>query len=223
MGKQRKKYTEEQITQILKEAEVSNNVSDTLRKYGVNDSSYYRWKAKYGGMESKSILRLRELERENARLKRIVAEQMLDITMLKDINSKKLVKPEVRRTRRCVSYSDLHSGGGSGLRASRDIEERVCIPQEDAGGDTARADKATCEGALSLGLSAVVQLHSSTRRKCKPQEVFEDLPRRTSSNRQKKPSQGASFRPNKKRRAEGNKRKMEYGFYVRRVGEQEEL
>ena len=88
MGKQRKKYTEEQITQILKEAEVSNNVSDTLRMYGVNDSSYYRWEAKYGGMESKSILRLRELERENARLKRIVAEQMLDITMLKDINSK---------------------------------------------------------------------------------------------------------------------------------------
>lgn len=88
MGNRRKKYTEEQITQILKEAEVSNNVSDTLRRYGVNDSSYYRWKAKYGGMDSKSIQRLRELERENARLKRIVADQMLDITMLRDINSK---------------------------------------------------------------------------------------------------------------------------------------
>ena len=85
MGNRRKKYTEEQITQILKEAEVSNNVSDTLRKYGVNDSSYYRWKAKYGGMDSKSIQRLRELERENARLKRIVADQMLDITILRDI------------------------------------------------------------------------------------------------------------------------------------------
>ena len=88
MGNRRKKYTEEQITQILKEAEVSNNVSDTLCKYGVNDSSYYRWKAKYGGMDSKSIQRLRELERENAQLKHIVADQMLDITMLKDINSK---------------------------------------------------------------------------------------------------------------------------------------
>lgn len=88
MGNRRKKYTEEQITQILKEAEVSNNVSDTLRRYGVNDSSYYRWKAKYGGMDSKSIQRLRELERENARLKRIVADQMFDITMLKDVNSK---------------------------------------------------------------------------------------------------------------------------------------
>ena len=88
MGNRRKKYTEEQITQIFKEAEVSNNVSDTLRKYGVNDSSYYRWKAKYGGMDSKSIQRLRELERENARLKRIVSDQMLDITILRDINSK---------------------------------------------------------------------------------------------------------------------------------------
>lgn len=88
MGNRRKKYTEEQITQILKEAEASNNVSDTLRRYGVNDSSYYRWKAKYGGMDSKSIQRLRELERENAWLKRIVADQMLDITMLRDINSK---------------------------------------------------------------------------------------------------------------------------------------
>ena len=68
MGNRRKKYTEEQITQILKEAEVSNNVSDTLRKYGVNDSLYYRWKAKYGGMDSKSIQRLRELERENSQL-----------------------------------------------------------------------------------------------------------------------------------------------------------
>ena len=54
MGNRRKKYTEEQITQILKEAEVSNNVSDTLRKYGVNDSSYYRWKTKYGVMDSKA-------------------------------------------------------------------------------------------------------------------------------------------------------------------------
>ena len=67
---------------------MSNNVSDALRKYGVNDSSYYRWTAKYGGMDSKSIQRLRELERENARLKRIVADQMLDITILRGINSK---------------------------------------------------------------------------------------------------------------------------------------
>ena len=94
MGNRRKKYTEEQITQILKEAEVSNNVSDTLRKYGVNDSLYYRWRAKYGGMDPKSIQRLRELERENVRLKSIVADQMHDITILRDINSKNWESPK---------------------------------------------------------------------------------------------------------------------------------
>lgn len=88
MGNIRKKYTEEQIISVLKEAELSGNVTETLRKHGVNDSSYYRWKSKYGGMEAREIARLRELERENVRLKRIVAEQLLDITMLKDINSK---------------------------------------------------------------------------------------------------------------------------------------
>ena len=60
----------------------------------VNDSSYYRRKAKCGGMDSKSIQRLRELEREPARLKRIVADQMLDITMLRDINSKNWQSPK---------------------------------------------------------------------------------------------------------------------------------
>lgn len=74
MGNKRKRYSEEQIASILKEAELSGNVADTLRKYGVNDTSYYRWKSKYGGMESKDVLRLKELERENARLKRIVAD-----------------------------------------------------------------------------------------------------------------------------------------------------
>ena len=69
MGKIRKKYTEEQIAQILKEAEVSNNVSDTLRKYGINDSLYYRWKAKYGGMDSMSMQRLRELDLDKWREK----------------------------------------------------------------------------------------------------------------------------------------------------------
>ena len=92
IGRQTKWATDAKNTRKSKSRKYSrrrsNNVSDTLRKYGVNDSSYYRWKAKYGGMDSKSIQRLRELERENARLKRIVADQMLDITMLRDINSK---------------------------------------------------------------------------------------------------------------------------------------
>ena len=69
MGKIRKKYTEEQISKYSRRRRCRTNVSDTLRKYGINDSLYYRWKAKYGGMDSKSIQRLREPELDKWREK----------------------------------------------------------------------------------------------------------------------------------------------------------
>ncbi len=64
-------------------------VRDVCRKHNVSEQSFYRWKAKYGGMDVPEVKRLKELERENTELKQIVAEQALDIRMLKDINSKK--------------------------------------------------------------------------------------------------------------------------------------
>ena len=64
-------------------------VRDVCRKHNVSEQSFYRWKAKYGGMDVSEVKRLKELERENTELKQIVAEQALDIRMLKDINSKK--------------------------------------------------------------------------------------------------------------------------------------
>ncbi len=88
MSSKRKKYTEEEIIKILREAEATGKVDETLRKYGANDTSYYRWKAKYAGVNSQELLRLRQLESENNRLKKIVADQALDIQILKDINSK---------------------------------------------------------------------------------------------------------------------------------------
>jgi len=84
-----KRYQEAEILKILKEAETAPNVEDVMRKYGVSIASYYTWRRKYGGMELSEMKRLRELESENSKLKRIVADQMLDIVMLKDINSKK--------------------------------------------------------------------------------------------------------------------------------------
>ena len=84
-----KRYKEEEIVKILKEAEVSGKADDVLRKYGVSTASYYQWRRKYGGMELSEMRRLKELETENSRLKRIVADQALDIVILKDINSKK--------------------------------------------------------------------------------------------------------------------------------------
>ena len=85
----RKRHTEEQIIGILKEAEAGLAVADLIRKYGISEQTYYRWKSKYGGMEVSEAKRLKQLEEENRQLKRLVADQALDIQMLKDMNSKK--------------------------------------------------------------------------------------------------------------------------------------
>jgi putative transposase len=84
-----KRFTEEQIIRILHEAERGMTVAEVCRQHNCSEQSFYRWKAKFGGMEVSEVKRLRELQRENAELKKIVAEQTLDIRMLKDVNSRK--------------------------------------------------------------------------------------------------------------------------------------
>ena len=81
--------SEEEIVKILKEAESGIPIRDVIRKYNIPEQSFYRWRQKYGGMETTEVRRLKDLERENAELKKMVAEQALDIRMLKDINAKK--------------------------------------------------------------------------------------------------------------------------------------
>jgi len=83
------RYKEEQIIRILKEVESSISVTEVCRKYGVAEQTVYRWRSKYGGLETSELQRLRELEAENSRLKRIVAQQALDIDALKEVVSKK--------------------------------------------------------------------------------------------------------------------------------------
>ncbi len=85
----KKRFTEEQIVRVLTEAQAGMAVRDVCRKHNVSEQSFYRWKAKYGGMDVSEVKRLKELEHENTELKKIVAEQVLDIRMLKDINAKK--------------------------------------------------------------------------------------------------------------------------------------
>lgn len=83
-----KRFSEEQIIGILKEWESGLQIGDLSRKHGVCENTLYRWKSKYGGMEVNEARRLKALEEENRRLKRLVAEQALDIQILKDVNSK---------------------------------------------------------------------------------------------------------------------------------------
>lgn len=85
----RKRFTEEQIIAALKEAEQGVPVADLCRKYGMASSAFYKWRQKFGGMEVSDAKRLREVEDENRRLKKLVAEQALDIDMLKAVSSKK--------------------------------------------------------------------------------------------------------------------------------------
>ena len=83
------RYSEEQIIRILKEVESGTSVAEVCRKYGVSEQTVYRWRSKYDGLETSELQRLRELETENARLKKIVPQQVLDIDTLKDLVSKK--------------------------------------------------------------------------------------------------------------------------------------
>jgi len=84
----KKRHTEEQIIGILNEAQAGMPVVDLLRKYNISQGTFYRWKAKFGGMDVSEAKRLKALEAENTRLKRLVADLSLDNQILKDINSK---------------------------------------------------------------------------------------------------------------------------------------
>jgi putative transposase len=84
-----KRYSEEQIIRILKQVEDGTPVSQVCREHGVSEQSVYRWRTKYDGMDIAELRRLRELEEENRRLKKLVADQALDIQILKEVNAKK--------------------------------------------------------------------------------------------------------------------------------------
>ena len=85
----RSRFKDEQIIAILREQEAGSATADVCRKHGISSGTFYKWKAKYGGLDVSDAKRLKALEEENAKLKKLLAETMLDNAILKDINSRK--------------------------------------------------------------------------------------------------------------------------------------
>lgn len=85
----RKRFTEEQIIAVLRQVDAGTPYKEVCRSHGITAQTYFRWKAKFGGMEISDAKKLRTLEQENTRLKRMVADLSLDIQALKEINSRK--------------------------------------------------------------------------------------------------------------------------------------
>ena len=85
----RSRFNEEQIIAILKEQEAGMATAEVCRRHGISSATFYKWKAKFGGLDVSEVRRLRSLEEENSRLKKLLAEAMLDNAVLKDLASKK--------------------------------------------------------------------------------------------------------------------------------------
>ena len=83
------KFSEEQIIAVLKEQEAGMPTAEVCRRHGISSATFYKWKSKFGGLEVSDARRLRTLEQENSRLKKLLAEAMLDNVVLKDLASKK--------------------------------------------------------------------------------------------------------------------------------------
>jgi len=89
----RKRFSVEQIVAVLKQAELGMSVADVTRQVGISEQTFYRWRKVYSGLQSDQVRELKQLQDENARLKKLVAELSLDKAMLQDINSKKWPGP----------------------------------------------------------------------------------------------------------------------------------
>ena len=90
MSLKKSRFTEEQIAFALKQVELGTKVEEVCRKVGISDATFYKWRQKYGGLGPSELRRLRQLEEENNKLKRLVADLSLDKAMLQDVLSKKL-------------------------------------------------------------------------------------------------------------------------------------
>ena len=117
----RSRFSDEQIIAIVKEQEAGMATAEVCRRHGISGATFYKWKAKYGGLEVSEAKRLRSLEDENAKLKKLLAEAMLDIAVLKDISSK---NGDARRKAECgrPCPGDVRAERAAGVQSDRSGE-----------------------------------------------------------------------------------------------------
>lgn len=109
----RSRFSDKQIIGILKEQEAGSATADVCRRHGISGATFYKWKAKFGGLEVTEAKRLRTLEEENAKLKKLLAEAMLDIAVPKDISTKNGdARREAERGRPCSEVSRAERASG---------------------------------------------------------------------------------------------------------------
>ena len=93
----KKRFSVEQIAEVLKQAELGMPVAELIRQTGISEQTFFRWKKQYAGLHSDEVRELRQLRDENARLRKLVAELSLDKTILQDLNEKKMARPSIKR------------------------------------------------------------------------------------------------------------------------------
>lgn len=148
----RKRFTEDQIIAVLREHEAGAKAGDLARKHGISEATLYNWKAKYGGMDVSDAKRLKAMEDENAKLKMLLADQMLEASALKELLSKNVRAR--RQARSCRASAGRHGPvGTAGLfhcrRRSQDDPLSVLSPTGDG---AARQASRPCQRAETLRL-----------------------------------------------------------------------
>ena len=166
----KKRFTEEQIIGILREQEAGAKAADLARKYAVSQTTLYNWKAKFGGMEVSEAKRLKQLEDENAKLKKLLADQMLDAAAMRELLSKKWRAR--RQARSCRAPSGRHGPVGA-----LGLFHRRCGPQDRAlfaaaagGRGTARLAGAWTDRTHAVHSAVAIRSRPAAAQPCRAQQ-----------------------------------------------------
>ena len=135
----RSRFSEEQVIGILKEHQAGLTVAKLCRKYGISDATFYKWRSKYGGLEVSEAQRLRSQEAENAKLKRLLADAMLDVSKLKEMLGK-TSNAQVPEGSHGLGAGGARAHAAPGLQPGGDRPAGVPLSVEQAGGGRAAAE-----------------------------------------------------------------------------------